>query len=166
MGLQGTGIWSGHLRYGDAAAIADAAAEVDGLGYTAVWIPDVGGDVLGSVELLLGATSNIGVATGILNIWMQDATDVAARRATWSEDWQHRFTLGLGASHAPLIDSGQPGRYTKPYSKMVEYLDGLDAAPEPFPNASFQTSSASRPTTAATAITWPTVLARPVMRPR
>ena len=50
MGLQGTGIWSGHLRYGDARAIADAAAEVDGLGYTAVWIPDVGGDVLGSVE--------------------------------------------------------------------------------------------------------------------
>ena len=136
MGLQGTGIWSGHLRYGDAAAIADAAAEVDGLGYTAGWIPDVGGDVLGSVELLLGATANIGVATGILNIWMQDATDVAARRATWSEDWQHRFTLGLGASHAPLIDSGQPGRYTKPYSKMVEYLDGLDAAPEPFPTGS------------------------------
>ena len=36
-------------------------------------------------------------------------------------------------SHAPLIDHEQPGRYTKPFSKMVEYLDGLDAAAVPFP---------------------------------
>ena len=36
-------------------------------------------------------------------------------------------------SHAPLIDHGQPGRYTKPYSKMVEYLDALDGAATPFP---------------------------------
>ncbi len=133
MGLQGTGIWSGHLRYGDAGAIADAAAEVDALGYTAIWIPDVGGDVLGSIELLLGATSGTGVATGILNIWMHEPADVAARRSGWTDDWKDRFMLGLGASHAPLIDSGQPGRYTKPYSKMVEYLDGLDGAAEPFP---------------------------------
>ena len=36
-------------------------------------------------------------------------------------------------SHAPLIDHGQPGRYTKPFSKMVAYLDGLDAAEPPYP---------------------------------
>jgi probable F420-dependent oxidoreductase len=36
--------------------------------------------------------------------------------------------MGLGVSHAPLIDHNNPGRYTKPFSKMVEYLDGLDAA--------------------------------------
>jgi probable F420-dependent oxidoreductase len=134
MRLTGTGIWSPQLRYGDAALIAEAAAEVDELGYNAIWIPDVGGDVLGSVETLLRSTPRIVVATGILNVWMQDPAEVARRRASWNADWQHRFVLGLGVSHAPLIDHGHPGRYQKPFSKMVEFLDALDAAEVPYPS--------------------------------
>lgn len=133
MALHGTGIWSAHLRYGDPGETADAAAELDELGYRAIWIPDVGGDVLAAVENLLGAGTDIGVATGILNIWMHEPAEVAARRASWSDAWQRRFTLGLGVSHAPLIDQREAGLYNKPYSKMVEYLDGLDSAAEPFP---------------------------------
>ncbi len=133
MRLSGTGIWSAQLRYGDAGVISEAAAELDGLGYDAIWIPDVGGDVLGSVEALLRATTRIVVATGILNVWMQDADEVARRRASWNDSWQRRFVLGLGVSHAPLIDHGHPGRYQKPFSKMVEFLDVLDGAEVPFP---------------------------------
>ena len=133
MHLSGTGIWSGQLRYGDAGVIAEAAAELDDLGYSAIWIPDVGGDVLGSVELLLGATPRTVIATGILNIWMHEPAEVAGKRASWREAWQRRFLLGLGVSHQVLIDHQNPGRYAKPYSKMVDYLDGLDAAEVPFP---------------------------------
>ena len=133
MKLTGAGIWSGGLRYGDAGSIADAAAELDDLGFEAIWIPDVGGDVFGAVEVLLRAAPRIAVATGILNIWMHEPAEVAARRVAWSADWQRRFLLGLGVSHQPLIDHGNPGRYTKPYSKMVEYLDGLDQAEAPYP---------------------------------
>jgi probable F420-dependent oxidoreductase len=133
MRLAGTGIWSGQLRYGDEGVIVEAAAELDELGYDAVWIPDVGGDVLGSVEILLRAAPRMLVATGILNIWMHEPAEVAARRAAWVDDWKQRFLLGLGVSHAPLIDHGQPGRYTKPFTKMVGYLDDLDAADVPFP---------------------------------
>jgi probable F420-dependent oxidoreductase len=64
---------------------------------------------------------------------MHDAAEVAARRASWSEAWQGRALFGLGVSHAPLIDAGNPGRYTKPYSTMVQYLDDLDAAEPPLP---------------------------------
>jgi probable F420-dependent oxidoreductase len=131
--LTGTGIWSPALRYGDAGVIAEAAAELDELGYRAIWIPDVGGDVLGSVEGLLHATPRIVVATGILNVWMQDPAEVARRRASWTDAWQRRFVLGLGVSHAPLIDHEHPGRYQKPFSKMVAFLDALDAAEVPFP---------------------------------
>jgi probable F420-dependent oxidoreductase len=133
MQLDGIGIWSAQMRYGDPGLIAESAAELEELGYTAIWIPDVGGDVLGSVETLLRATPGIGVATGILNVWMHDPAEVAQQRASWSDEWQHRFVLGLGCSHAPLIDHGNPGRYNKPYSKMVEYLDGLDHALRPVP---------------------------------
>jgi len=133
MQLGGTGIWSGQLRYGDAGEIADAAAELDELGYDAIWIPDVGGDVVGSVENLLRAAPRVAVATGILNIWMHTPAEVARQRASWSDAWTRRFLLGLGVSHAPLIDHGHPGRYDKPFSKMVEYLDGLDLAEVPVP---------------------------------
>jgi probable F420-dependent oxidoreductase len=133
MQLSGTGIWSGHLRYGDAGLIAEAAAELDELGYDAIWIPDVGGDVLGSVEALMRATPRITIATGILNIWMHQPAEVAQQRASWAQAWQRRFLLGLGVSHAVLIDHENPGRYAKPYSKMVEYLNSLDAAEVPFP---------------------------------
>jgi probable F420-dependent oxidoreductase len=133
MALGGTGIWSAHLRYGEQGAVADAAAELDELGYSAIWIPDVGGDVLGAVEHLLRAAPSLTVATGILNIWMHEPVDVAAQRASWSDDWKRRFVLGLGASHAVLIDHRNPGRYVKPYSEMVAYLDGLDAASTPVP---------------------------------
>src|SRR5689334_10242415 len=107
------------------------AAELDELGYTALWIPDVGGDVLGSAETLLRAAPRAVVATGILNIWMHEPAEVAAHVGGWSDEWKARFLLGLGASHAPLIDHEHPGRYQKPYSRMVEYLDGLDAAHPP-----------------------------------
>jgi probable F420-dependent oxidoreductase len=55
------------------------------------------------------------VATGILNIWMHAPADLGAIR--------ERFLLGLGVSHSALIGD----QYAKPYSKMVSYLDGLDA---------------------------------------
>jgi probable F420-dependent oxidoreductase len=46
-----------------------------------------------------------------------------------------RFLLGLGASHAPLVESAQRGPYRRPYSKMVGYLDALDAATTTVPAA-------------------------------
>ena len=57
--LTGTGLWSAGLRYGGAEAAAAAAAELDGLGYSALWIPDVGGDVFAAVRNLLAATSEV-----------------------------------------------------------------------------------------------------------
>jgi probable F420-dependent oxidoreductase len=64
---------------------------------------------------------------------MHEPGEVTLRRASWDDDWKRRFLLGLGVSHAPLIDHGNPGRYEKPFSKMVEFLDGLDRAEVPFP---------------------------------
>jgi probable F420-dependent oxidoreductase len=130
------GIWSRELRYHpDRGARAAAAAEVEDLGYTAIFIPDVGGDVLGEVEYLLTATTRISFATGILNIWMHEPTDVASGRADLASRFGPRFLLGLGSSHAPLVESARRGPYTRPYSKMAEYLDALDTAAVPVPAA-------------------------------
>ncbi|MCU1454692.1 MAG: hypothetical protein JWN46_2838 [Acidimicrobiales bacterium] len=130
--LSGTGIWSGALRYGDAGEAAQRATELEELGYTALWIPDIGGDVFGPLANLLGATSTATVATGILNVWMHSPEETAAQHAALTADHGPRFLCGLGISHRPLIDHlNSPGAYQKPLATMSAYLDGLDAAPVP-----------------------------------
>jgi probable F420-dependent oxidoreductase len=129
--LTGTGVWSAALRYGDAAEGADAAAELESLGYTAAWVPDIGGDVFGSVERLMAATSTMTIATGILNLWMHEPEETGAEHARLVAAHGPRFLVGIGVSHAPLIDMAEPGRYQQPLARMRAYLDGLDAAPQP-----------------------------------
>lgn len=131
--LSGVGIWSAQLRYGDAAVAAEAAAELEEAGFTALWIPDVGGPVLDSVANLLRATSKVVIATGILNLWMHEPADVAAGFARLTGEHGDRFLLGIGVSHAPLIDSKSPGRYRKPLAATRAFLDGLDASEQPVP---------------------------------
>ena len=133
LGLTGTGIWSGALRYGDPAAAAEAAAELEGLGYTALWLPDVGGDLFGAVANVLAATSTATVATGILNLWMHDAAETAEQFHSLTDAHGDRFLVGIGISHAPLIDAAGAGRYRQPLARTREYLDALDATDQPLP---------------------------------
>ncbi len=133
MDVSGVGVWSMQLRYGDQGESADAAAELEELGYTALWIPDVGGPVFDAVGHLLGATREVTVATGILNLWMHTPEEAAEGFAAVSAAHGDRFLMGIGVSHAPLIDSTEPGKYQKPLSAMAKYLDGLDAADKPVP---------------------------------
>lgn len=133
--LSGTGIWSQALRYGDQGPIAEAAAELDELGYSALWIPDVGGDVFGSPEVLAGATRRATVATGILNLWMHSAADTAAGFHRLGEAHGDRFLFGIGVSHAALVDAQEPGRYRRPLEAVGAFLNGLDHADPPLPSS-------------------------------
>ncbi|HKO33780.1 MAG TPA: LLM class F420-dependent oxidoreductase, partial [Candidatus Limnocylindria bacterium] len=83
------------------------------------------------VENLLSATKSVAIATGILNLWMHDPADVAAAHARLTATHGRRFLLGIGVSHAPLIDSKNPGTYRKPLAATAAFLDGLDNAEQP-----------------------------------
>jgi probable F420-dependent oxidoreductase len=131
--LSGVGVWSHHLRYGDPAQSAEAAAELEDLGFTALWIPDVGGPVLDSVAHLLESTKHTVIATGILNLWMHEPSDVAASYASLTKTHGERFLLGIGCSNATFVDSEEPGRYRKPLAATRSFLDALDAAEQPVP---------------------------------
>ena len=130
LNLTGTGIWSGELRrHADPGEVADAAAELDELGYAALWIPGgEPGSAFNAVSGLLGATRSATVATGILSVWSHDPELVAAERSELHDAFGGRFLLGLGVSHAPLVGSD---RYRRPLAKMRAYLDSLDVAAPP-----------------------------------
>jgi len=93
------------------------------LGYTALW--SSGGFEPGlspHFERLLTATTRVKVVSGIVSIWSTTPGEIALAVADLDLSHPGRFVLGLGASHAPIVEN-----YTRPYSSMVEYLDGLDA---------------------------------------
>jgi probable F420-dependent oxidoreductase len=126
------GIWSAALRYGDQAKVADAAPELEELGYSTLWIPDVGGDLWSPLANLLAATKTVTIATGILNLWMHTPEETAANHASLTAEHGNRFLCGIGISHRPFIDMvNKPGTYQKPIETMAQYLDGLDAAEPP-----------------------------------
>jgi probable F420-dependent oxidoreductase len=132
--LDGVGVWSAGLRYGDASAAADAAAELEASGYSALWVPDVGGDLFGAVGNLLGATSSVTIATGILNLWLRTAEETAQHYHDLTGTHGERFLVGIGISHAPFIDVVvEAGAYKQPLAKTREYLDAIDATANPVP---------------------------------
>jgi probable F420-dependent oxidoreductase len=134
--LGAVGIWSAALRYGDRGEARDAAAELEALGYGTLWIPGgIGGDIFDAASALLGATSRVVLATGVLNLWQHEPADVGAAHARLTSAHPDRFLLGVGVSHALLVDADQPGRYGRPLDATRRYLDALDAATPPVPVA-------------------------------
>ena len=133
MNFAGTGIWNAALRFGDPGEAAAAAAELEELGYTSLWVPDSGGDVFGAVKQLLSATKTITVATGVLNLWMHSPEETASAHAQLIAEYGDRFLVGIGASHAQVVDTQESARYAKPLGAMVSFLDGLDSASPSLP---------------------------------
>lgn len=130
MDIGRVGIWTFSLELQPAARAQEAAAEIESLGYGALWIPEaMGREALTHAGLLLAGTRRLPVATGIANIWARDAMAMAAAEKTLDEAYPGRFLLGLGVSHAPLVQAMRGHTYEKPLSFMRSYLDAMDAAP-------------------------------------
>ena len=79
--------------------------------------------------MLLAATRRLPIATGITNMWGRDALAMASAQKTLSEAFPDRFVLGIGVSHAPLVEGLRGHRYERPLSAMRDYLDAMDRAP-------------------------------------
>jgi probable F420-dependent oxidoreductase len=138
MQLRGVGIWSGDLRGGgDPALAVEAAAELDELGYTALWMPNfTNGPLVEPIRLVLDASERLVAATGILNVWERAAERTADDFQAVKASHPDRFLLGLGISHAALVDREHPGRYQRPLANMCRYLDELDAIEQTAPRDS------------------------------
>jgi probable F420-dependent oxidoreductase len=122
MAIGKLGVWdhSSWPGFGDPAALEQ-------LGYGTAWLGGSPSPDLSTVEPVLAASSSLVVATGIVNVWDADPSVVAAAYQRVTAAYPDRFLLGLGVGHRPLVGD----RYTKPYDKLVSYLDGLDEAGVP-----------------------------------
>jgi probable F420-dependent oxidoreductase len=121
------GVWLTLLGMRSAAQERAAAAEIEALGYPALWIGEtpVNKEAFVHAGILLAATSGITLATGIASIYARDPAATNSARNALAEAYDGRFVLGLGVSHAPSVQ--QRGHdYSRPVQAMRDYLDALE----------------------------------------
>ena len=130
--LDGVGVFTSARKVGKQAA--EVARTVEELGYDAIWVADVRGDltILGE---LLAATDRIYAGSAILSMWDLDARTAAAAWAKSDALGPGRAMAGIGVSHSVLAErSGHT--YDKPLTRLRRYLDELDAmGPSGIPEA-------------------------------
>jgi probable F420-dependent oxidoreductase len=123
------GLWTRHLDIQPAERVRSTVAELEELGWGSLWSWEVfGREALTNAGLLLSATRRMVVGTGIASIWARDPVAMAAAQRTLAEAYPDRFILGIGVSHAPIVDA-RGHRYDRPLEAMRAYLDAMDAAP-------------------------------------
>ena len=114
--------WSGSWTVADEPEL-NTAADMEALGYTALWSSGGFDPGLSSrFATLLDATRTAAVASGIVSIWADTPDVIGPAVAELEARHPGRFLLGLGTSHSAIVAD-----YSRPYSKMVAFLDGLDS---------------------------------------
>lgn len=121
------GIWTGGL---DGLPVDQAqafAAAVEAAGAGGLWYGEAyGRESFAQASLVLDATSTLIVGSSIANIYARDAFATRAAVATLNARYPGRFALGLGVSHAPLVERLRGHDYGKPLAAMREYLEAID----------------------------------------
>lgn len=133
-GLGQVGVWTFAFEGHPAGRVREAAAEIEELGYGALWYGEAfGRDAVGQAWLLLSATRRIVVASGIANIAFREPLAMAAAERTLGEAFPGRYLLGLGGHRVDdtvvEVDGYPVPARGKALATMRRYLDSMDAAP-------------------------------------
>lgn len=116
----GIGLWDVTTWFTE--RTAEELAELAELGVSTLWLGHSPDPDLEAAEAVLGRSTRLGVATGIVNVWAGEPETAAASWARVTAAHPGRFLLGIGASHRRAVGE----RYVRPYEKLVSYLDVLD----------------------------------------
>jgi probable F420-dependent oxidoreductase len=106
-----------------------AAREIESLGFPALWVPEGGGsrDVTSHLALLLGATTELTVASGIANITAREPDVLQAAAVTLADSFGDRLVLGIGVGHEYTTER-RGVTWKGPLGRMRTYLDRMDAS--------------------------------------
>jgi probable F420-dependent oxidoreductase len=117
------GVWYPVDRL-DGAGIVRLLRTVEDLGYSTLWYPEaVGYESLSIASFMLANTTRLIVGSSIANIYARDPFTARRGLRTLSGLYNDRFVLGLGVSHAPLVEGLRGHVYDKPAPAMRRYLE-------------------------------------------
>jgi probable F420-dependent oxidoreductase len=118
------GVWYPIDRL-DAAGISHLLRTVEDLGYSTFWYPEaLGYESLSIASFMLANAERLIIGSSIANIYARDPFTARRGLRTLSSLYDDRFILGLGVSHAPMVER-RGHAYDKPVPTMRRYLDAL-----------------------------------------
>lgn len=127
LNLGRVGLWAFDFDLQPMKTAQNAVARIEEMGFGTVWVPEaVGREPFASTSLLLSATQDLILATGIASLHARTAMTMQAGWKTVTEAFPERFVLGIGVSHQPMVEGVHGHSYDKPYSTMVQYLNAMD----------------------------------------
>lgn len=98
------------------------------LGYTDLWTAEIGGaDALTPLGALATSTSTARLGTGIVPVFTRPPALVAMSAAALHDLSGGRFVLGLGTSSNVIVDRWMGGRFTRPLTRLREYVEVIRA---------------------------------------
>ena len=125
-GVAGTDV----IRERRADELAEILAGLEERGIGTIWFGEnVGGEAFATAGVLLGRSSRLGVATGIANMAARAPAAMAAGSRILSEAYPDRFALGIGVSHAAIVEAYGGTPVASPLTQLRDYLDAMNATP-------------------------------------
>ena len=113
----------------DREALTALAQGVEALSYDVLWYPESRAwECLALGGFLLGRTERLMLGSGIANIYGRDAAAARMGHDSLNNLYGGRFILGLGVSHAPLVEGFRGHTYGRPVAAMRAYLEAMAAA--------------------------------------
>jgi probable F420-dependent oxidoreductase len=120
-------VWINTIGYRSAELVA-LARRLEDWGYGTLWINDgMGSDPMVLAARILAGTDQLQVALGVANIYSRDPTMMVGAQYGLNEQWGGRFLLGMGASHAFIVEGMRGHEYGKPVPTMRAYLEAMAA---------------------------------------
>lgn len=118
-------VWINTIGYRSAELVA-FARRLEAWGYGTLWINDgMGSDPMVLAARILAGTQRLQVALGVANIYSRDPTMMIGGQYGLNEQWDGRFLLGMGASHAFIVEGMRGHAYGKPVATMRAYLEAM-----------------------------------------
>ncbi len=123
------GVWLGALLGVPADVERRAVRRIEAMGFGSLFVGEgIGGkEAMAHQAVLLSATDRIVTGTGIANVWARHPAAMQGGADTLGDAYPGRFVLGMGVSHAVMVDNSGL-TYKRPLDHMARYLDDMDAA--------------------------------------
>jgi len=121
------GVWFAPEGLSAPELIAFAQA-VERFGYRTLWVGETfGRDPFAQLAALGAATTTLGLAIGIANIYNRHPQVMVQGANTVAELTDGRMTLGIGVSSPAIVNKVRGIDYDKPFAFLQTYLDAMDA---------------------------------------
>lgn len=98
--------------------------EAEDCGYESVWAAEgQGKTAFGKLERWATVTDEIGLGTGIVNVFSRSPAAIAQSVATLDAHSDGRAMLGLGVAHPGVVEEFHGMEFDRPLARMAEYIE-------------------------------------------